>query len=76
VINTDPQFRNYAWMNDMRAQVERSVARPFNNYFSIQDTHYRNFIVQLVEPGSTMTPEECAAAILEATREEISKQQA
>ncbi len=74
VINADPQFRNYAWMNDMRDQVERSVARPFNNYFSIQDTHYRNFIVQLVEPGSTMTPEECAAAIVEATREEISKQ--
>lgn len=74
VINTDPQFRTYAWMNDMREQVERSVARPFNNYFSIQDTHYRNFIVQLVEPGSTMTPEECAKAIAEAARAEIAEQ--
>jgi ABC-type glycerol-3-phosphate transport system substrate-binding protein len=76
VINTDPQYRTYAWMNDMRAQVERSVARPFNNYFSIQDTHYRNYVVQLVEPGSTMTPEECATAILTAAREEIAKQEA
>jgi ABC-type glycerol-3-phosphate transport system substrate-binding protein len=75
IINGDPQFRTYAWMNDMRAQVERSVIRPFNNYFSIQDTHYRNFVVQLVEPGSTMTPEECAKAILDASREEIAKQQ-
>ena len=76
LINSDPQFRTYAWMNDMREQVERSVARPFNNYFSIQDTHYRNFIVQLVEPGSTMTPEECASAIAEAARAEIAEQQA
>jgi ABC-type glycerol-3-phosphate transport system substrate-binding protein len=74
IINGDPQFRTYEWMNDMRAQVDRSVARPFNNYFSIQDSHYRNFVVQLVEPGSTMTPEECATAILEASREEIAKQ--
>jgi ABC-type glycerol-3-phosphate transport system substrate-binding protein len=74
IINGDPQFRTYEWMNDMRAQVDRSVARPFNNYFSIQDSHYRNFVVQLVEPGSTMTPEECAKAILEASREEIAKQ--
>jgi ABC-type glycerol-3-phosphate transport system substrate-binding protein len=76
IINGDPQFRTYAWMEDMRAQVERSVIRPFNNYFSIQDTHYRNFVVQLVEPGSTMTPEECAKAILEASKEEIAKQEA
>ncbi len=75
IINGDPQFRTYGWMNDMRDQVERSVIRPFNNYFAIQDTHYRNYIVQLVEPGSTMTPEECAKAILEASQEEISKQQ-
>jgi ABC-type glycerol-3-phosphate transport system substrate-binding protein len=76
VINGDPQYGIYSWMNDMRDQVEHSVVRPFNNYFSIQDTHYRNFIVQLVEPGSTMTPEECAKAIADATREEISKQKA
>ena len=75
IINGDPQFRTYGWMNDMRDQVERSVIRPFNNYFAIQDTHYRNYVVQLVEPGSTMTPEECAKAILEASQEEISKQQ-
>jgi ABC-type glycerol-3-phosphate transport system substrate-binding protein len=74
IINADPQFRTYAWMNDMRDQVDRSVARPFNNYFSIQDTAYQKYIVQLVEPGSTMTPEECAKLILEESLAEIAKQ--
>jgi len=76
VINGDPQFGIYAWMNDMRAQVEKSVIRPFNNYFSIQDGAYRKHIVELVEPGSTMTPEECAKAIVEDARAEIAKQKA
>ena len=74
IINGDPQFRVYAWMNDMRDQVDHSVARPFNNYFSIQDTYYRKYIVQLVEPGSTMTAEECAKHILEDSQAEIAKQ--
>jgi ABC-type glycerol-3-phosphate transport system substrate-binding protein len=76
IIEADPQFRTYAWMTAMREQVDRSTPRPFNNYFSIQDTHYRNYIVQLVEPGSTMTPEECAQAILKDSMAEIEKQQA
>lgn len=75
IIASDPQFRTYGWMENMRAQVERSVPRPFNNYFSIQDTHYQNYVVQLVEPGSTMTPEECAQLILQASLDEIAQQQ-
>lgn len=75
IILADPQFRTYEWMLDMREQVNNSVARPFNNYFSIQDTYYRKYIVELVEPGSTMTPEECAQAILADSLEEIEKQQ-
>ena len=75
IIQDDPQFRTYAWMLDMRDQVERSVIRPFNNYFSIQDTFYQKYIVQLVEPGSTMTPEECASLILQDSLAEIEKQQ-
>ena len=74
IINADPQFGTYAWMNDMRAQVDRSVIRPFNNYFSIQDAAYAKYVVQLVEPGSTMTPEECAKLILEDSKAEIAKQ--
>jgi len=76
IINSDPQFGTYAWMNDMREQVSRSVERPFNNYFSIQDTHYRKYIVELVTPGSTLTPEACAASILADSLAEIEKQQA
>ncbi len=76
IINSDPQFRVYAWMNDMRTQVEHSVVRPFNNYFSIQDTYYKKYVVQLVDPGSNMTPKECADAILKDSQAEIAKQKA
>lgn len=76
IIDGDPQFGIYSWMHDMREQVSRSVERPFNNYFSIQDTHYRKYIVELVTAGSTMTPEECASAILTDSLAEIEKQQA
>ena len=75
IIDSDPQFRTYGWMRDMREQVDRSVIRPFNNYFSIQDTYYKKYIVELVEPGSTMTPEECASLILADSMAEIEKQQ-
>ena len=75
-IDTDPQFRNYAWMIDMRNQVERSMRRPFNNYFSIQDSFYRKYLVEYVEPGSAMTAEECAAAIVKDATAEIAKQKA
>ena len=74
IIEADPQFRTYAWMSDMREQVERSVPRPFNNYFSIQDTYYRKYIVELVEPDSQMTAEECAKLILQDSQAEIAKQ--
>ena len=74
IIETDPMFQMYAWMNDMRAQVDRSMPRPFNNYFSIQDTYYRKHIVEFVEPNSTMTAEECAAAIVKDAQAEIAKQ--
>jgi hypothetical protein len=73
LIETDPMFRNYAWMNDMRKQVERSMARPFNNYFSIQDTYYKKHLIEFVE-NATMTPEDCAKAIVEDAKAEIAKQ--
>ena len=74
ILDGDPQFRTYGWMSDMLDQVDHSVIRPFNNYFSIQDSMYAKYVVQLVEPGSTMTPEECAKAILEDSKAEIAKQ--
>jgi len=74
LIETDPMFRTYAWMIDMRNQVDRSMARPFNNYFSIQDTYYRKYLVQFVEPGSTMTAQECANSIVKDATTEIAKQ--
>lgn len=74
IILRDPLFATFKWMIDMRDQVDRSVARPFNNYFAIQDTYYRKYIVAFTEPGSTMTAEEVAQAIMEDARAEIAKQ--
>jgi ABC-type glycerol-3-phosphate transport system substrate-binding protein len=73
-IETDPRFRTYSWMIAMRDQVDRSMSRPFNNYFAIQDTYYRKYLVPFVEPKSTMTPEECAASIVKDAKAEIAKQ--
>lgn len=75
VIKTDPQFRTYDWMLSMREQVEKSRMRPFNNYFSIQESHFIKNIVAYSEPGSTMTTDEFVEAVLTATRDEIAKQE-
>jgi ABC-type glycerol-3-phosphate transport system substrate-binding protein len=74
LITADPRLGTYQWMLDMRKQVENSVPRPFNNYFSIQDTYYRKYIVTFVEEGSMMTAKECAQLILQDARDEIAKQ--
>jgi ABC-type glycerol-3-phosphate transport system substrate-binding protein len=76
LIETDPLFRQYEWMIGMREQVDRSMPRPFNNYFSIQDTYYQKYRTLFVEPGSAMTAEECAAAIVKDSQAEIAKQKA
>ncbi len=74
IINGDPAYGTFKWMNDMRDQVDRSISRPFNNYFSINDGVYAKYIVQYTEPGSTMSAEEVAANIVKDTKAEIAKQ--
>ena len=76
IIDKDPRFRVYQWMNEMRSEVDRSFPRPFNNYFSIQDTYYRKYLVMYTDPGSTMTAEEVAQSIVRDATEEIAKQRA
>ncbi len=75
IITTNPQFRVYEWMLDMRENAARSVPTPRNAYYLIQHSMFMRHKVPFVETGSTMSPEECAQLILEDTREEISKQQ-
>ena len=74
MLATNPRLGTYSWMVDMRKQVESSVPRPFNNYFSIQDSFYRKHIVTFVEEGAIMTAKECAQLIMEESRAEIAKQ--
>ena len=76
IIAKDPMFSAFKWMISMRDQVDRSMARPFNNYFSIQETFYAKYIVLFTDPGSTMTAEEVAKSIMDEARAEIAKQKA
>ncbi|MBC7234583.1 MAG: extracellular solute-binding protein [Chloroflexi bacterium] len=74
ILKNDPQMRTYQWMIGMLADVERSIPAPRNNYYIIQHTMFQKHRVPFTEPGSTMTPEECAKLILEDTKAEIAKQ--
>jgi len=74
IIETDPQFRTYQWMIGMLEDVERSVVTPRNQYYLIEHTYWNKHRVPFTEPGSTMTPEECAQLILKDSEEEIAKQ--
>jgi len=74
IINGDPAYGTFKWMNAMRDQVDRSVSRPFNNYFSINAGVYAKYIVKYTEPDSTLTAEEVAASIIKDTKAEIAKQ--
>lgn len=74
IIKTDPQFRTYQWMVGMREDAANSVVTPRNNYYLIQHSMFRKHIVPFTEPGSTMSPEECAQLILKDSKDEISKQ--
>lgn len=74
IIKTDPQFRTYQWMIGMREDVAKSVVTPRNTYYLIQHTMYVKYLAPFTDPGSKMTPEECAQSILKDSKEEISKQ--
>jgi len=74
VINGDPQFRVYQWMNGMRQDVERAVKLPQTTYVDLQYAAYDKQIVNLTEPGSQMTPEECAKLIYDEVQAEVAKQ--
>jgi ABC-type glycerol-3-phosphate transport system substrate-binding protein len=74
IIKGDPQFGIYQWMVDMLDDVNRSVVPPRNNYYTIQNTMFQKHRVPFTEPGSVMTPEECAQLILKDSQDEIAKQ--
>jgi multiple sugar transport system substrate-binding protein len=74
IIMTNPQFRTYMWMVDMREDVARSTPHPFNNYWAIQNTVFQKYRIPFTTEGSTMSPEECAQLILDESREEVERQ--
>jgi ABC-type glycerol-3-phosphate transport system substrate-binding protein len=74
IIETEPQFRTYEWMIGMLEDVNRSVVAPRNTYYTIQNTMWNKHRITFTEPGSTMSPEECAKLIMEDSLAEIAKQ--
>ena len=74
VIKSDPQFRIYQWMIDMRADVETAPLIPQNTYIMIEYSAYSKWWPQFTDPGSTMTPQEFGDAVLKDVRAEIAKQ--
>ena len=74
IIKTDPKMRTYKWMLGMLEDVNRSIPTPNNTYYLIQHTMFNKHRVPFTDPGSTMTPEECAQLILKDSKEEIAKQ--
>jgi hypothetical protein len=75
VINGDPQFRIYAWMNEMRSDVERAIKLPQTTWVDIQYDAWGKYIVLFTEPDATMKPEECAKLIMDQVLEETAKQE-
>lgn len=74
VIKSDPQFRIYQWMIGMREDVERAVKLPQTTWVDIQYDAWGKYIVEFSEPGSTMSPQECAQLIYDQVMAEIAKQ--
>jgi ABC-type glycerol-3-phosphate transport system substrate-binding protein len=74
IITTNPQFRTYEWMIDMRENAEKSVVTPRNNYYLIQHSMFNKHRIAFTEPGSTMSPEEVAKLIMDDSVAEIAKQ--
>jgi len=56
--------------------VERAVKLPQTTYVDVQYAAYDKQIVNLTEPGSQMTPEECAKLIYDEVQAEVAKQKA
>ena len=73
IIENDPMFSTFKWMNGMRDDVANSIPVPRNTFYLIQHQAYQKRIVEFTE-DSSMTPETCAQLILEDSQTEIDKQ--
>ena len=73
IIENDPMFGTYKWMQGMRDDVANSTPVPRNTFYLIQHQMYQKYIVEFIEDPS-MTPETCAQLILEDSQAEIDKQ--
>ena len=58
----------------MLDDVQTSVPLPQTTYVDIQYSAYNKHIVNFLEKGSTMTPEEVSQLILKDVEEEVAKQ--
>jgi len=74
IIDADPLFNTFRWMNGMREDVARSTPVPRNTFYLIQHQVYQRLIVEFIEDPS-ISPDALAQMILEDSQAEIDKQQ-
>jgi ABC-type glycerol-3-phosphate transport system substrate-binding protein len=74
LIAVDPAFDAFKWMIGMRDDVAKSLPVPRNTFYLIQHNAYTKNIVTFIDDPS-ITPEQCAQAILDESMAEIDKQQ-
>lgn len=75
ILKTDPMFKQYRWMLDMREDVEASLPVPRNTYYLIQNSALQKWRPEFLKKGSDMTVDELVKNILEYTRKEIEEQE-
>jgi len=73
IIEADPMFGTFKWMQGMRDDVARSTPTPRNTFYLIQHQVYQKRIVEFIEDPS-ISPDMLAQMIVEDSLAEIDKQ--
>jgi ABC-type glycerol-3-phosphate transport system substrate-binding protein len=70
-IENNARFR---WMAAFRDLIAASVPYPENTFWSIQHSKIMPWVSKLMEPGTTLSPEEAMRSALQEVKEEVAKQ--
>lgn len=74
VIKADPQFRTYAWMIDMRTDVEKALLIPQNTFVTLEYDAFAKNWAPFTDTGSTMSPQEFGDTMMKDIKDAMAKQ--
>jgi ABC-type glycerol-3-phosphate transport system substrate-binding protein len=69
VLNKDPELAPWAWMNEMRKDLEASYPAPKTYYYAMQADAWNKYRVEYFRPKSTMSEDQLADRIIAHTRD-------